>query len=574
LDEDYHIPARFANRERMEALTNLLDDAVASGIGEKAFLGRIARSAKLESEELEEVAEVLKALYRQLRELHDEGVNGVWARIIKNSFAPLFVEPCHYIVGNPPWVNWESLPDEYRRSTMPLWEQYGLFPHGGMDTILGKGKKDISMLMTYVAVDRYLRRGGKLGFVVSQSLFKTSGAGQGFRRFLLPDKTPFGPSTVDDMTELNPFEGAANRTAVVVLIKGRAVSYPVSYSYWKKRLQGRGSGLGFDTPYEEIIKNKLTFRPWFAEPVVRTDKTSGWITARRQALRALQNVLGPSDYAAHAGSFTGGANGVYWVEVLGKRPGGLAMIANITEGAKRKVPNTQAAVEEDLIYPLLRGRDVGRWAANPSASILMMQDPEDRRGIAVEIVEDKYPKAHSYLSRFETVLRKRAAFRRYYRETDPYWSMFNVSHFTFSRWKVVWREQASTLTAAVVGPLEGRSVIPDHKLMMVAVRSAAEANFLCAALNSVPARFAVAAYAVEVQMDTHILENIAIPKYSDTNKIHQKVAALGEAAWENTAKSNQSEVAKIEQEIDDVAARLWNLSDQELTEIKRSLEEM
>ena len=59
------------------------------------------------------------------------------------------------MVGNPPWINWESLPPGYREQTMPLWQEYGLFVHSGMDTILGKGKKDISTLMTYVAADRY-----------------------------------------------------------------------------------------------------------------------------------------------------------------------------------------------------------------------------------------------------------------------------------------------------------------------------------------------------------------------------------------------------------------------------------
>ncbi|MBC7348309.1 MAG: N-6 DNA methylase, partial [Clostridia bacterium] len=48
-----------------------------------------------------------------------------------------------YVVGNPPWINWESLPEDYRTETRLLWQYYGLFPHGGMDAILGKGKKDL-----------------------------------------------------------------------------------------------------------------------------------------------------------------------------------------------------------------------------------------------------------------------------------------------------------------------------------------------------------------------------------------------------------------------------------------------
>jgi len=51
---------------------------------------------------------------------------------------------------------WDNLPDEYRTRTRPYWQYHNLFPHSGMDTILGKGKKDISMLMDLLAMDDYL----------------------------------------------------------------------------------------------------------------------------------------------------------------------------------------------------------------------------------------------------------------------------------------------------------------------------------------------------------------------------------------------------------------------------------
>jgi hypothetical protein len=570
---EFRVPAIFAERERMDALANVLDESVESGVGKDAFLHRLRDAAQLPAKEMGEAEGELVKLFQQLKELHEQGLNGVWARIIKNAFAPLFIEPCQYIVGNPPWVNWESLPDEYRLQTKPLWEHYGLFPHGGMDTILGKGKKDISMLMTYVSIDRYLKDGGKLGFVLSQSLFKTSGAGQGFRRFLLPKDKAFGPLVVEDMVELNPFEGATNRTAVAIFVKGMRVRYPVSYQYWKKREAGRGSAIAFDTPYEEVTSEKITFRAWHAEPVDRKDQTSSWITGRRRALRALHNVLGESPYEAHEGSNTGGANGIYWVEIVGERPGGLSIIVNITEGARRAIPKTQAAIETELLYPLLRGRDVARWGAVPSIHILMAQDPETRRGIAVEKMEKKFPKAHSYLTKFEKMLRARPAFKRYFRDTDPFWSMFNISPFTFSPWKVVWREQASTFTAAVIGPHERRPVIPDHKLMMVAAASHGEAHYLCAALNSAPSCLAISAYVIQIQMDTHILENVAVAKFDAQNSNHQRLAELSEAAHRAAAKGDSAEVRRIEEQIDRVAARLWSLKDDDLAEIKRSLEE-
>jgi len=573
----FDVPAVFAERERIDALTNVLDESVESGVGEKAFLARVEKEASLDEEEIKACEPELKALYSKLRELHEQGLNGVWARIIKNAFAPLFLEPCHYVVGNPPWVNWESLPDEYRIQTKPLWEHYGLFPHGGMDTILGKGKKDISMLMTYVAADRYLLRGGKLGFILSQSLFKTSGAGQGFRRFILPDKTPIGPVVVEDMVNLKPFEGAANRTAVGVFAKGRDIKYPVTYQYWKKRETGRGSAIGFDTPYEEVTSEKITFSSWKAEPVNKRDSTSAWITARSKALRAIQKILGSSPYIAHAGSFTGGANAIYWVEIIGTRPGGLSMISNLTKGAKRKVKQTQAAIETELLYPLLRGRDVRRWTANPSAYIIMAQDPKTRRGIAVEKMEKDYPKGFSYLSKFEKILKTRAAYKRYFREDDPYWSMFDISDFTFSHWKVVWPWISQRVRGAVIGKFKDKEVIPEHNTSFVSFNSLKEANYFCGLFNSAPCEaliiFSYGGGGGGIAAPS-VLDRVNIPKFSSKNKLHLKISDLSKAAHKAASKGDESELKSIEEEIDKWAAKLWGLTDDELSEIRKSLEEI
>ncbi len=571
----FRVPAVFAQRERVDALANTLDECVESAVGENAFLQRVKKAARLEDEEANAASDDLRALYGQVRQLHEHGLNGVWARIIKNNFAPLFLEPCHYVVGNPPWVNWEHLPDHYRQSTMPLWEHYGLFPKrkSGMETILGAAKYDISMLMTYVAADKYLLAGGKLGFVLPQNLFKSTAAGQGFRRFVLPDKTPIGPIVVEDMLELNPFEGASNRTAVAVFAKGKVVAYPLTYQFWKKRDGVRGR-IGFDTPYEDVTTNKITFRDWKALPVSPNDATSAWLTARPKALAALRNVLGKSDYSAREGTNTGGANAVYWVEIVGKRPDKKVIISNVLEGARNKVPQMQAAIERELVYPLIRGADVSRWAAHPSLSIVLTHESGQRlKAIPETQMESEYPKTYSYLKRFEDVLRKRPAFKRYFTETAPFYSIFNIGDYTFAAWKVVWREQASGLTAAVLGPIDQQPVIPDHKLMIVETGSKAEAHYLTAVLNSSPARLAVAAYAVEVAINTHVLNNIAIPKFNLKDKTHMELVRLSEEAHRQQAQADAVGIAETEAKIDLAVSALWKLGVEEVMEIKRSLED-
>lgn len=95
--------------------------------------------------------EVLERFYEQCLDLHRRGLDGLWPYVLRNAFMPAFVEKFDLVVGNPPWVNWESLPPAYRERTMPLWRRYGLFVHGGMAAMMGAGKKDVAMLLSYVA---------------------------------------------------------------------------------------------------------------------------------------------------------------------------------------------------------------------------------------------------------------------------------------------------------------------------------------------------------------------------------------------------------------------------------------
>ena len=109
-------------------------------------------------------------LYEELVRLDKANKNGVWARIIKNAFAPLFVGTVDYVAGNPPWIRWGYLPKEYREASMGLWKRYGLFSIKGYAARLGSGEKDLSQLFVYACIDNYLKKGGRLGFLITQTV--------------------------------------------------------------------------------------------------------------------------------------------------------------------------------------------------------------------------------------------------------------------------------------------------------------------------------------------------------------------------------------------------------------------
>jgi SAM-dependent methyltransferase len=570
----FSVPAVLCTKEHFDRFCNILEDSVRAQINPDAFVSRVEKELNLPKLE-QKAAYQTKEVYKKILELHRQGMNGLWARLLKNNFAPLTVGKFDYIVGNPPWVNWEHLPDGYRQAIAPIWMGYGLFQQKGMKAAFTKD--DISVLMTYVAEDKLLKDGGKLGFLITQSVFKSELGGKGFRQFRIPQPNgkfvPLKVLHVDDMVALQPFEGASNRTAVMVLEKGKPTTYPVPYTVWLKK---KGARFTYDSTLEEVTNATVRLN-FVAEPVNPNDPTSPWLTARPKALKAIRKVLGKSDYVAHAGAYTGGANAVYWVDIVYKRPDGLVVVRNITEGAKVKVDEVTEPLEPDLLYPLLRGRDVQRWKAEPSAWIIVTHKPGMRlNAIPEKEMQERYPRTYGYFKRFEQTLLKRGGWevKQMMKAGKPFYSMSEIGDYTFAPWKVVWRYVASDFIVAVAEPHNGRPVVPNEKLMLVACGGDQEAHYLCATLNSSPIRLAVRGFFVETQIAPHVIERLRIPRFDPNNPVHLRLAELSMQAHEAARIGDEMRLREIEAEIDLWAAKLWNLTDDELRDIQQSLAEL
>ncbi len=522
-----------------------------------------------------------KALYRQLQALDGNNQNGIWARIIKNAFAPLFIETVDYVAGNPPWVNWESLPENYRDGMKPLWQEYGLFTLSGSAGRLGGGKKDLSMLFVYSAVDNYLENAGRLGFVITQSVFKTQGAGDGFRRFYYEQDEKIWrlkPLAVHDMSAMQVFEGATNRTAVFVCQKTkRPFSYPVKYTSW--------SGVSRVNQDEslESVRKATTQTKLKAMPVVADKETSPWLTAPQNTIPAIQKVLGKSHYTAFEGVNTGGLNGCFWIRIIEERPDGNLVIVNLYDVGKIKVPRVEAVIEPDLVYPLLRGRDVHRWHAEPSCHIILAQDPDLRKGIPEATMKLKYPKTYAYLKKFEGdrnspergTLRGRSGYKQYFKPSDPFYSMYNVGPYTMVEWKVYWTRVSAEIGAAVSGGSTGNLILSAETATFAPLSSEMEAHYFAALMNSSPCRCTIENYASKSTGSfgsPHVLTNVSIPQFNHGDAVHSRLATLSKECHVEEVADKPNTQLQLETEIDELAAELWSITPTELKAIQKALE--
>jgi SAM-dependent methyltransferase len=478
---------------------------------------------------------------------------------------PALRETFDGVVGNPPWVTWDNLPREYRERTRPLWESHGLFPHRGLDTILGKGKKDLSMLMTYASADRFLRDGGRLGFVITQSVFKSASAAQGFRRFVTGGGAALRCLQVEDYSAMRVFPAAASKAAVVVLEKGRPQQYPVPYVRFAsgpRPVNGPGKVTAAQPP------GAVTARDELAVPSDPADPTSAWLTAPSGAIPAVRKVLGRSDYRATLGVNTGGANGVYWFGQLKDAGGGTVWATNLASAGKRAIVAERVRLERDLLFPLVRAGDAAPFRAAPSAWILFVQDPQSRSGLPPDEL-DRYPLVRAWLNRHAAVLRSRAAYGRYFDERrDPFWTMFNVGPRTLAPWKVVWPRLAGRIAAAVVSQAGGQAVLVPETFAMIGLASRDEAHFVAGVMNSTPLRAAVACMSRPLSKSfgtPGVLERARVPQFEPADNLHRNIAELAQS-WSTGAAGN---VAERQRSLDVLCARLYGISGGELAALQR-----
>ena len=564
------VPPEIAeSRDVMARYTSEMEGAVRNESTVEDFL------ARCEEESIPICATKLhEELYTKILTLAMANQNGVWARIIKNAFAPRFLERVDFIVGNPPWINWKSLPDIYRRLTIPLWQQYDLFRHVGYRARLGGAHDDISILMTYVAHDHYLKPGGKLGFVITQTVFKTKGGGDGFRS--LKYKTSQGfmylkPLAIDDMSSFRVFEEAANRTAAVVLEKTESsFTFPIKYTIWKKR---RGAQVSQRSALAHV-KNNTRTQTVLAEPIDEGEPTSPWITAPRAVLTALKKTRGRSQYVARKGVYCA-TNAVYWLTQKTDLKRKHVLITNLAATQRRQVEQVTRAIEADFVYHLVRGRDASRWRYTSNLYVVLPQDKQQPSSAVPEkVLRRKFPKTFHYFKQFENVIRSCKLLRTFFDpEKDPFYSSYNVGAYTFQPYKVIWKEICQEIEAAVLDCSES-VFIPDHKLVIVSFDDPGPAYYLCSFLNSSPIRVLVRSYTVSTSISGHVFDFAWIPVYDSENKVHRALSRLGRQCHSCKARNDLGNLARLEAAIDCLVARIWKLTKSEIGLLQRYYDEL
>lgn len=454
-------------------------------------------------------SDILMQTIESLVDLHHNHWNGIWCLILFDRIEAGCVKDIDLVAGNPPWVKWSNLPRPYAEFIKPICDRMDIFSE---DVWVGGIQSDISTVVTYRALERFVKKGGSLAFLITGTVFKNESS-QGFRRWKLcmaGKDEPMTVETVEDYASLRPFEGVANwPTLLLIRRNGEATNYPVRY----RRFTGAKKDGDLDLSSFEDLQ---------AIPVPGTD-AGPWLVGTKEEMQVwpdLFNAAGDSVYRARKGVTTD-ANGIFFVSVQPIADCKVVRITNDPSNGRRRVVKNSTTVEKDDVFPLLRGRDVQRFIATPQPEQCIIVPQRGMFGD--ETLPATRPHMFRFLSNFRAILEQRSSYRRF-QQGKPFWSIWSTGEYTFAPYKVVWREMSgSSFVAAYVGSSDfcgdPKVVIPDHKVYFVPMQSEDEAAYLTAFLNAHIITNAINAYSSALSLGTSVTDYLNIPQFDKENEI-------------------------------------------------------
>lgn len=485
----------------------------------------------------EPVEKRLVELFEIVASLEERDWNRIWCRIVKNSFSPNgFIGQVDVLIGNPPWVRWSRLPQQYRDRVKDFCNYYGLVSGKGYS---GGIESDISTVVLYSAADHWLKVGGRIGLLITWTVFK-SGSARGFRLGALPHGHGVRMDSLADLRQIQPFPDATNETAIYIATKVASTKSAefdqVPEETWISKNSVRIDPLA---TLDNVLEG-MTVLDGVACPV--SDWGSPLWTGDKRAFKESRPLRGRSEYlhAAHRGTVTDLAR-VYWVKVEKYSvETNRALIRTLRRDelpmAREIDPVDGAWIEADLLFPLIRGRDLGRYSIQTDQWHQIIPNAHYENVASEEDFAEKYPCAYSYFSNYRDLLVKRATYRRYQKHL-PFYVIYCVGDYSFGKYKVAWMEQqdpalfrCSVITDAQPDGTPNRRIVPDHKLYFVDVDTGDEAHYLAAVLNSHPVRTWLGGFLHGKQIATTIFEFMRVPKFDQANATHHQLALISLAA--------------------------------------------
>jgi hypothetical protein len=345
-----------------------------------------------------------------------------------------------FLVGNPPWVNFNDLPPGYKEATKPHFLDYGLVPDM-QAVLLGSSRVDLAALVIAMVLNENLEHNGEAAFFLPLSLFFNDGAHSGFRKYRLHD-SEFRVCQIWDFRGQKIFPDILTRIGAALFHRDKQNAFPI--------------------PYKSLTGESWTSQ--YAAPI--GEATAPLSISRERAdledIRAAVPITVRADQKPRQGVNTCGANHAF---IFDQYPGHLP---------------------GQFVFPLLTKECFRNAASEPQRFILLPYNTE-RGNPLTEAELNQHPTLRSYLDRHrQALVNRKGSLLGAWIKRGIWWACLGVGRYSFAPHKVVWEAYGKrTFAPRVFSAFEGKPWQPNQAMhSFIPCSTAQEAESLLEQLRS------------------------------------------------------------------------------------------
>jgi SAM-dependent methyltransferase len=505
-DQLFSEPLRFPDHLLTDAarfdnlVESLVDEAGrAAGMSTSALSAGAVRRLGLAEGDLE----VLNENFVRLKQLHEDNRNHIWSYYVRNVSRPAWLSHeenrVDVLVGNPPWLSYRHMTSDMQKQFKSLAKARNFWHRENTAT-----HQDLAGLFVARAVERYLKTGGRLAFVVPNSVIDRDYWG-GFR--------------------MGRFDGAV-------------VRFAVSWDLRRVRphLFPRGSAVIFGARAEkprEMPPNAVVWRGRAPRRSLTTEEALGLA----HSLEPLSIGNADDELSPYHSRFSQGANLVprLMFRVQQTQAGALGVPAGrvsvrSSRSASEKKPWKDLAdlvgtVERQFVFPTVLGEHVLQFRTRPLDSFVL---PLTSKG---DVLAGTDPRIDAYQGLASWV-----------RNAEALWAEHGNSKMTLdeqidhmrkltqqlptSPVRVAYAASGMHISAAVV--TDSRAVM-EHGVYWAAVASENEGHYLAGILNTPTLTELVRPLMSYGKDERHIdkaVWKLPIPQYDYSDEVHTAIVSL------------------------------------------------
>lgn len=502
----------------------------------------------------------------QIDKMSKDGIAINWLRIIANYMSVARIKDIDLIVGNPPWVKWEHLPQKYAEKIKKQCIEKHLFSG---QSYMGAIQLNICALIADITASHWLTKNGVLAFLMPKTML-TQDSYAGFRNFYIDyeKNERLYLQKIDDWSKSgHPFIYTTEDFATFFYSRN-LIDYKkgVPVKFYKKK---RGVLIGEinESSNFQRIKKSFDCTDGIAFQLGE-DRTGFTVLSGNLIDSAVFNVVGECAYKARTGvEFT--PSEVYWLNYnvdLSNENCNVFENIKLTRATHKAVTlGAPFVLETEYVYPLVLGPSIKKYRLDYKEEYCLFpyyyKDGECKLADASKLLNDS-EKLYDYFNKNKEVITGQSKRSISMKKGNEFYALSKVGPYTFSNIAVAFRDN-TCMSAVVLAPK--KTGWGDKKQYICAKHAAFisvdkennyitedEAYYIAAIMNtSVVEQYFKSTYSGRSYSIKNI--NIFMPKYTQENDKHKKLSELSRKAH---AEKDDMELTIIEHEIEKIYKKM------------------